>query len=247
MSIFQSASDQNANGASPIQDLVGEGKKFKTVDDLAKGKVEADAFIEKLQREQKELREELERRLSVEDALKKAQEAGVRVDPPKPAVSDPPQQAKPQGDADIDSRITKALEARDRTKVVEDNLQAVTKRLVDTYGTTDKAAEIVKARSEELGMTVEQLGRMAADNPKAFFRLVGVDDKAGNEAPKTSSWNNVKNTNAMKTASGNSVVQPGTYKWYNELRRENPAQYFSPRIQLQMDKDAREKGEAFYK
>jgi len=245
MTIFQDAPDQNASGTARAEDLVGEGKKFKTVDDLAKGKLEADTFIEKLQREQKELREELDKRLTVEAALRHAQEAGIRVDPPQPKANDPPPARQAENEPDIDSRITKALEARDRNKATQDNLQTATAKLVEVYGTPEKAAEIVKARAEELGMTRQQLGDMASSNPKAFYRLVGLDAKPA-EAPKASSWSNPKNPAAMAAVAGASVVKAGTYKHYEEIRRSDPAAYFSPRVQLQMDKDAREKGDSFY-
>ena len=42
--------------ADPLQELVGEGKKFKSIEDLAKSKVEADRFIDKLKSENDALR-----------------------------------------------------------------------------------------------------------------------------------------------------------------------------------------------
>ncbi len=38
-------------------DLVGEGKRYKSVEELAKGKIEGDKFIAKLEDELQELRE----------------------------------------------------------------------------------------------------------------------------------------------------------------------------------------------
>jgi hypothetical protein len=244
MTIFQTAQDQNAVGQSTLNDLVGEGKKFKTPDDLAKAKLESDRFIEKLQNEQRELREELNKRLSAEEALKRAREAGSVVAPQEPPDRTPPPQAR-QETTDISSEVDRILRRRAQEDTSRSNIDLVTSKMKDLYGNADKAAEVITGKSRELGMSVDQLQRMASENPKAFFKLMGVEDKPQG-APQTSGWNNVKNTSAMKSAAGATTVSPGTYKYYEEIRKSDPAAYFSPRVQLQMDKDAREKGEKFY-
>jgi hypothetical protein len=243
MTIFQTAPDPNAVGQATLNDLVGEGKKFKTPDDLAKAKLESDRFIEKLQNEQRELREELNKRLTTEDALRKAQEAGIVEQRPQAEPAPVPQRQNEQ--LNISSEVEKALAKRDQEASLRSNIEAVTTRMTELYGTADKAAEVISSRSRELGMPVETLRKMASENPKAFLALLGVQDKPQG-APQTSSWSNTKNTTAMKSAVGSTAVTPGTYKYYSELRKTDPAAYFSSRVQLQMDKDAREKGEKFY-
>lgn len=243
MTIFQTAPDPNAVGQATLNDLVGEGKKFKTPDDLAKAKLESDRFIEKLQNEQRELREELNKRLTTEDALRKAQEAGIVE--PRPQADPAPVPQRQNEQLNISSEVEKALAKRDQEASLRSNIEAVTTRMTELYGTADKAAEVISSRSRELGMPVETLRKMASENPKAFLALLGVQDKPQG-APQTSSWSNTKNTTAMKSAVGSTAVTPGTYKYYSELRKTDPAAYFSSRVQLQMDKDAREKGEKFY-
>lgn len=244
MTIFQTAQDQNAVGQPTLNDLVGDGKKFKTPDDLAKAKLESDRFIEKLQNEQRELREELNKRLTIEDALRKAQEAGVQVEPRQPPENAPvPQRQDQQPNYALE--VEKVITKREQELKLRNNLETVVTRMTDLYGNADKAAEVIGNKSRELGMSVEKLQNMAAENPKAFFQLLGVQDKPAG-SPQTSSWNNVKNTTAMKNAAGSTTTVPGTYKYYEEIRKSDPAAYFSPRVQLQMDKDAREKGEKFY-
>lgn len=244
MSIFQTAQDPAASGQATLNDLVGEGKKFKTPDDLAKAKLESDRFIEKLQNEQRELREELSKRLSVEEALKRAQEAKPQDREPPANPQPQPRQESPQ-QIDVASEVDKVLRQRQQEDSTRSNIDLVTSKLTELYGTVDKAAEVVNTRSRELGMSVEQLQKMASQNPKAFFKLIGVEDKPAQD-PGATSWNRAKNPTAMRGATQNQTAQPGTYKYYEEIRRSDPASYFSPRVQLQMDKDAREKGEKFY-
>jgi hypothetical protein len=245
MSIFQTAQDPAASGQSALNDLVGEGKKFKTPDDLAKAKLESDRFIEKLQNEQRELREELAKRLSVEEALRKARESDTSVEQPSTSGQAPPPKREEPRPTDISAEVTKVLAQKERERLVQSNIDQVTDKMTSTFGSVDKAAEVIQNRARELGMPVSKLQELAAENPKAFYTLIGVTDKVA-DPPKTSSWNNVKNPTAMKSGSAASTVTPGTYKWYEEIRKSDPATYFSPRVQLQMDKDAREKGEKFY-
>ena len=239
MSIFQTG-DQPVGQTAALADLVGEGKKFKTADDLAKAKLESDRFIESLKRENQEMREDLAARLTVEQALAKQREAG-NVEPPKPTENTP----NPQRQVDLGDQIEQALAKRDQAKTVQSNIEIVTTKMTEVFGSIDKAAETISARSKELGMSVESLQQMASTNPKAFYKLIGVEDKPPAASP-TTSWQRTKNPAAMKSAVTESVTKPGTYAYYQEIRRTDPATYYTPRVQLAMDKDAREKGQSFY-
>src|SRR5690606_26975993 len=58
--------------------LVGEDKKYKTVEDLAKSRLEADEFIERLKRENAEMRGTLsEKEAEYERILKARQESST--------------------------------------------------------------------------------------------------------------------------------------------------------------------------
>src|SRR5690242_15072647 len=86
--------------ADPLELLVGEGKKFKTPQDLAKGKMESDKFIVQLQKEQAALREELNKRLSVEEFVEKMNKA------PAPSASTPPNQGTEERDLQNTANLT---------------------------------------------------------------------------------------------------------------------------------------------
>jgi len=59
----------NESTTSVTDTLVGEGKKFASIEALAAGKAESDKFIEQLQGELKGLRTDLDKRLSQEEIL----------------------------------------------------------------------------------------------------------------------------------------------------------------------------------
>ena len=71
MTVFDEATGtpKEETQTSELADLVGEGKKFATVEDLAKGKQESDRFIEQLQGELSGLREDLGKRMTSEQVL----------------------------------------------------------------------------------------------------------------------------------------------------------------------------------
>lgn len=62
--------DQNVQTVQYSERLVGEGKPFKDIEALAKGKMDADAFIEQLKNENAQMREAVAS--SEQEALKAA-------------------------------------------------------------------------------------------------------------------------------------------------------------------------------
>lgn len=237
MSIFQPANDPNASGQnqSPLNDLVGDGKKFKTTDDLAKAKIESDRFIEKLQNEQREARETVARQQAELEALKAGRQPVESVTTPTQA----PEQHQQQ-QPDITSEVERVLRSREQANTIKSNIETVVNKMTETYGSEQKAAEVIQRKAQELKTTPQRLQELASENPEMFFNLIGVDQKKPVDGPMNSSWNKVKNTAASATMAQGSTVQPGTYQYYQELRRSNPTAYFSPRVQLEMDKAARE-------
>ena len=68
-----------------LEELVGEGKKFKDPVALARSKVESDRHIAKLESELKAIRTDMNSRLSLEDLVTKL--ASARPEPSPPASS----------------------------------------------------------------------------------------------------------------------------------------------------------------
>src|SRR4029450_8159059 len=85
--LFSDESDINVDpNKNYLEELVGEGKKFKTPEDLARGKAESDSFIERLQKELHGLRNELKSRLQLEevvDRISSASKSPISEQPPR--------------------------------------------------------------------------------------------------------------------------------------------------------------------
>lgn len=68
------------------------------------------------------------------------------------------------------------------------NFKEVQKSLIDTYG-EDKYLDVLTNRAKELGLSMEEVDRMAQTSPKAALRLFGADKKNTTGTATTSSIN----------------------------------------------------------
>ena len=218
--------------------LVGEGKKFKTDEDLARGKLEADNHILRLEAEAKEMREELNRRLAAEEILKQieerhkaALESGSRETPSSDERPNNPGVSKDE----IEKFVQSQLQERETLNTHKSNLATVKDQLVRKYGADYKTK--VREKLNQLSLGEDFANGLAATQPKAFLELVGVNSTSPNQEGSLP-----KNTVRL----GGDTNNNRDYAFYQKFRRENPSEYFSTKVQMQMHKDASEQGDAFY-
>lgn len=231
-----------------VDQLVGEGKKYATVDELAKAYTNADAFIENLKRESGELRAELQTRLSVEEQLNRLQ-TQQRDDEPisTPPVQQPQAPAQESGinQENLAELIRNELNQSKEQERLRSNVEQVARRVTEVYGSEEKANEVITAKAQELGVSVEFLQDVASRSPKAFYAQIGLDAPQSQTPQPTSG-----NVNpAIVAINSNAQVKPNTYAWYQNLRRDNPTEYFTPAVQNAIMRDAetaRQRGEDFY-
>lgn len=219
--------------ASTADTLVGEGRKYATVEDLAKSRLEADKYIERLEAENAQYRDGIQSQ--VEQFRQRTQE-----DTP-PSVEKQPEQRAPE--VDLETRIRETLAKTNREQTLARNVNEVSTKLVEVYGTPEKANQVVKARAQELGVSLDFLMESAAQSPKAFYAQIGMDS-APRQAPAITTGH--VNPSALSAANPQGQAQPGTYKYYEQLRQTNPKLYNKPATQLQMHKDAMERGDSFF-
>lgn len=218
------------NTKSYIDQLVGEGKKFKTVEDLARGKLEADRYIEELR--EKTSQEEYSRKL-----LEKLQEqaavapAKTEVQENKSVKGEDNTSPKPEN---IESQLNEVLDKREREAKVRANLETVSTQMEELFGTEAKAA--LEKRANELGVTPEYLKGIAADSPSAFFTLIGEKPKQAKN-PVLESSKNTLNFNSSDERDS---------KFYYDMWKKNPRQWANPATQKQMQEDKARLGTRFF-
>lgn len=218
--------EDNPHAAIRAEDLVGEGKKFKSVDDLAKGKAEADAYIERLKAEVAERDSRLAQTVNAEAELAKIREeiAAARQVPKQEVQPDRPRQPEKDIDAIVEESITRAETRRSQAQ----NIREANKLMVDQFGDPTKAGAEVAKRATELDMSVEDLRGLAARSPSAFKRLMLGDNP-------TDPSRTVDLTRSTVSPLG--VIEPvrsgaqGTKEHFQEVLRKNPRAYMDPKTQ----------------
>lgn len=212
-----------------FEDLVGEGKKYKTNEDAAKALVEKDRFIERLKLEAKEAREAAQKRIKEEEFLDRLERLATAKPPaeqdtkPEDRGVEQPSAVKPE---DIDVMIAKRLEEAEAAKKRKDNLTAVETKLRETYG--EAFRRHVQSHAQRLGVGTEFLTDVAAKSPEAFYNLLGLNAPARRPddvaPPRSSSY---------------VPVTPGSnekdYVYWREQRIKNgDAWYFDEKVQKQI-------------
>lgn len=228
---------QPTTSADPLAELVGEGKKFKTVEDLARGKAEADAFIARLQEEQAALRRELEARITVEEQIARMKQAPSQsVTTPASAPDSTTSQTASLDEAAVEQLLNAKLTAREKAQRAEANKREVDAAILKAYGNdVAKAREYVAHVESQVGVKVADL---AATSPAAAIKLLGLDGRSGGLPAERST----QSTSAFSQSPQRNAA------YYADLRKQmgNAKFYMDKRVQLQMHKDAQALGSAFY-
>lgn len=224
--------DQPINDDVSFETLVGVDKKYKDVNDLAKAYVNADTHIEDLRRDLAQARAELDakKNLPTADTQQQIQ--------PDPAPSVPVQ---PQNREDLRTQLREELKSLTLEQTFEQNVQTTAQTLLDYFGDEQKAAQAIKTKAQELGVSVNWLRDSAARTPQGFYKIMGVN------------LDDVNRKNTSTPAPENEVRFDSTnrgnvknYDYYKNLKKDNKAAYYSVAVQQEMQKQARELGDAFY-
>lgn len=235
----------NANNATPaLEALVGDSKKFKTVEDLAKGKLESDAFILKLQEETQTLRSLLEqtevnktRETLLQEILQTMNDntnpGTIQTNDTTTTTSNqPPQQLSLED-------IVKVIEQREEQRQELNNFNQAMDKVKEVYG--DRSDEFVENRAKELSVSVDELKAMAKKSPKAFLTMVGVAAGKQQAAPLSG-----VNSQAVLGSQQSSGTRNKAY--YDKLQAEMGGWKFATNrnLQIQLHKDMQALGDAWY-
>jgi hypothetical protein len=220
-------------------ELVGEGKKFKTDADLAKGKFYADKTIETLTKKLDELQLELKTKTNMEDFLTQMKNSQNQSQPLQndPVQPDPSQNAG-INDSDLDAKLEALLAKKEALKSAETNMAQVKQVMSEQFG--DLAVQVINKKARDLGMSVSDLQALAQKSPSAFFNLIGV-------SPETSAPSAVpvpRNSVNQMGGVASQVIRNQSY--YEKLKRENPTLYFRGETTVQQIRDAEALGDRYF-
>jgi hypothetical protein len=226
--------------------LVGEGKKYKDPDAIANAVVHKDNHIAQLERETARMREQIAE-------LAAERRANERFDEIRDLLTnrtaetpnnDPTQERERVESAPIkEEDIEKILDKREAVRRKTDNIKTVKNKLVEVYGRD--FTEKVKEAATNLNVGTDFLDSVAAQNPQAFYKLIGLEDEPAE--PQRAPDGSPPPRNRLSP----DVFRPVTgsqknWDYYETMRRSDPVRYASRETQWEMDREAVKQGEAFY-
>jgi hypothetical protein len=214
--IFQSPSDQGGTQTesegtqNPEHPLVGDGKKYATMEAALESLVPKEEHISNLEAELATLREGQTKMETLEASLE-ALQAKQGIDPSKLAEL-------------VDSRIA----SNNQADVQKANVEAVVTTLTQKFGDAEKASEAYNKRAAELGMTPEALTELATQSPTAVLEYFGAEQ--GTPAP-------TKTTGSVNTETLNVTATSGDhdYAWWQNLRRSDEKAYYRRANEMHSD------------
>lgn len=217
-----------------LTDLVGEGKKFKDVQALAKGKQEADTTIELMKAELATLREQANNGKSVAELLEAFRAQDPETNRGQPPITPPaPNSFKEE---DVRKIALDALKQTEAERTTAQNRAIVLDKMQEVWG-TDASKKLSEVASF-VGMSLDQLNGIAIQSPNAFFQLTGLN------ANRTPSSGTTVPTSTVQFAGSSTNKRDAAY--YRELRRTNPTLYKEQRTKVQMQRDAIAQGQSFF-
>ncbi len=235
----------------PIEALTGPGAKFdkskyenetEMWKAIARGKVEADQFIDHKNKEYDILRQDYLQLRDQYNAGPKLQEMIDQLKKQPTEERDNTQQAQidnkpvvePQ---DIEKIVAEQLLKAEAERKQRDNLKSVEAKLREHYG--DNFAQTLSNRIETLGLTRDFVNDLAANHPTVLYRTLGLDETAKPENFQTPPKSGQRSDNfAPRT-------EKRTWSYYEKMRKENPRLYSDPKTQIQKLQDASALGEEF--
>jgi hypothetical protein len=229
-----------------FEDYVGPGKKYPNVGELAKAYANADNHITSLTKDVGIFKTETEslRELLMENLVDNKPKPNEDPKPNDAAPQQPPvDAAPPKEDGNDDNVDLKALvkEALDEASTEEkrrSNARTTEEATIKKFGSSEDAVKAIAAKAEELGLSPQWIANLAFESPKAYFATMGFTPDETPRSNSTPAPHSDVNPNALKET--NKGIQPGTYRYFQELRRTDPAKYRSNEVQQAIMKQAQE-------
>jgi len=223
---------------APVEALVGEGKKFKTIEDLAKGKLEADAYIEQLKAQNAALQKDASERELLETLVARLENGTEHNSSNQSNLSNDPsdqQTTSTPNIPDIDSIVERKLSEIESKRIRVSNLEKFKaesrKVLGDTWETT------LKGQMERLGLDEATLVTIATKSPEAALKALGYTASESFVRP-------INSAIQAQTGVGNGNIR--NFAYYENMRKTNPKAYNTAATQSEIHKAALALKDKFY-
>lgn len=216
--------------ANPLEALVGPGKKFETVEALAKGKLDADLFIKKLEGEAQLTREELA--LAKQQADKNTNLSDVLMELKKAQTGSTEGNTTPQTEDSLIALVKQVMSGETEAQTRAANHRAANEAVLQKLnGNVEAARAYVAEKAKAHGMTVEQVQTLGESSPSAFRTIMGIDQ----QVPAHKGQAGVSALASYQPPTGATEVVDGhkTKAYYDKLKKEMGAAAYWKDAKLQ--------------
>lgn len=223
---------QDPNNVS-LEDLVGEGRKYADANELAKALAHSQNHISNLELTQKRFESEAERMERLEKMVENLGTNAPNSDPvvtptSGSEVQTPTEPKESPESVDFEKLISEKFGSLRAQEQADANAQKVRETMVNAFGDEDEARKFHAKRLNELGMSAEELDKLASKNPTAALKLLEVPTKQDTPAKPTL-------FNRPKVDRLPDPDNPTTLEDFNALRRKNFKAWSSPTIQRKLN------------
>lgn len=204
---------------SYVDSLVGEGKKFKTIEDLAKSKLEADRHIKDLSDLVEEEKSKGKTYQEILELLK------------KPAVVTTTE-VVPNQPVDLEAIVEKKLNDKEAKKIADANTEASLTELYKLYGSESKGKEALKKAGNNDKTIQDMLALLGSKNPQGFV------DYVKSQVPPGSVTTIVSTPGVDKTQSPSTTIRDSdglTWTQATEIRKTDPRRYNSASFRKELN------------
>lgn len=222
--------------------IPGESNRYKTIEDLAKGKYESDTHIKRIEEENKQLREtnlqlreDNQTKAKLEEYLDRISSSTARTNPASDGTTNNQPGEQPFDLSQVESLFEKKWKEREVSKTKEQNVKLVTDALKERHG--HNYLDVLNKQTEDLGLSKEAVNYLAENSPKALMKQLGLT-----EAPKADSFSPPPRQSALFSTKPS---EKRTWSYYQKLRKDQPEIYRNPQTQVQMQKDYMTYGKEF--
>lgn len=211
-----SPSDNVADLLKLIVNDKGE-PKYKTIQDALVGLQHANAHIQTLVTEKRQVEQEKQ---SLQTAAEKVAElervvAELTKTPPQatPAAVDPTQ---------IQELVSQAINANKTQEVQKQNTAVVVNAAKQVFG--EKAEEMFYSRAQDVGLSREQINTLAASSPQAAMKILGLASQSGSSTPTQKTvMNTTEAVPNQDTFISRNTERLPVGATFNEMQRESIA------------------------
>lgn len=194
--------NQGSQLPQDLVELVGEGKKYKSVDDALKSVPHAQKHIATLEEENARIKAELEKRRTAEELLADIR-SGIN-------VGEQTQSVTPQITSDtVEQTVAKLLAQREAQSKAQNNVAKVITTFEQSFGDKNKAQEMYTKVAAESGLSIQELNRLSATSPDAVLKLAGLTSKQPAPVGKVHSTVNVDSFNTGQQPELSARVKQG--------------------------------------